>query len=226
MAELERAMKRLKRKAVGQDRVHNDMLKNLSPKTEFTSSTSSTQSTHSWKIAIIIPLLKPGKPANEASSYRPNSLTSCLGKLFKRLVTNRLIWFVESKSIVGPEQAGFRTHRSTIDHVIKLDHDIKEGFVNKKSTIAVFLDINKAYDTVWVKGLFFKLAKIGIHGSPFVFVVMVTTTSNKKSPFDVMVTKTNGLIFPKRRLKIDKIKHRPQKIVGGPFQSGRGFFQL
>ncbi len=51
-------------------------------------------------------------------------------------------------------------------------------------------------------------------------------TSNKKSPFVVMVTKTNGLIFPKRRLKIEKIKHRPQKMVEGPFQSGRGFFQL
>jgi hypothetical protein len=55
---------------------------------------------------------------------------------------------------------------------------------------------------------------------------MVTKTSNKKSPFVVMVTKTNGLIFPKRRLKIEKIKHRPQKMVEGPFQSGRGFFQL
>ena len=41
-----------------------------------------------------------------------------------------------------------------------------------------------------------------------------------------MTTKTNGLIFPKRRLKIEKIKHRPQKMVEGPFQSGRGFFQL
>jgi hypothetical protein len=50
---------------------------------------------------------------------------------------------VEARSIVGPEQAGFRTHRNTIDDVIKLDHDIKEGFVNKKSTVAVFLNINK-----------------------------------------------------------------------------------
>ena len=41
-----------------------------------------------------------------------------------------------------------------------------------------------------------------------------------------MVTKTNGLIFPKRRLKIEKIKHRPQKMVEGPFQSGMGLFQL
>jgi|688.fasta_scaffold619544_1 hypothetical protein len=38
--------------------------------------------------------------------------------------------------------------------------------------------------------------------------------------------KTNGLIFPERRLKIGKIKHRPQKMVEGPFHSGRGLFQL
>jgi hypothetical protein len=37
--------------------------------------------------------------------------------------------------------------------------------------------------------------------------------------FVTMTTKTNGLIFPKRRLKIEKIKHRPQKMVEGPFQS-------
>jgi hypothetical protein len=171
MVELERAMKRLKSKAVGQDRVHNDMLKNLSPKNRvhllhlFNSLYANAFVPDSWKIAIIIPLLKPGKPANEASSYLPISLTSCIGKLFERLVTNRLSWFVESRSIVGSEQAGFRTHRSTIDHVIKLDHDIKECFVNKKSTVAVFLDINKAYDTVWVNGLLFKFAKIGIHGN-------------------------------------------------------------
>jgi hypothetical protein len=44
--------------------------------------------------------------------------------------------------------------------------------------------------------------------------------------FVTMTTKTSDLIFPKRRLKIEKIKHRPQKMVEGPFQSGRGFFQL
>ena len=98
MVELERAMKRLKSKAVGQDRVHNDMLKNLSPKNRihllhlFNSLYANSFVPDSWKIAIIIPLLKPGKPANEASSYRPISLTFCLRKLFERLVTNRLRW--------------------------------------------------------------------------------------------------------------------------------------
>ena len=58
-----------------------------------------------WKLTIVIPLLKAGKPADSASYYRPISLTSCLGKVFERIVTSRLTWFVESKSVIGPEQA-------------------------------------------------------------------------------------------------------------------------
>jgi hypothetical protein len=75
MVELERAMKRLKSKAIGLDRVHNDMLKNLSPRNKahllhlFNYLYANAFSPDPWKIAIIIPLLKPGKSANEASSY-------------------------------------------------------------------------------------------------------------------------------------------------------------
>ena len=85
-----------------------------------------------WKEAIVIPLLKSGKPADTASSYRPISLTSCLGKLLERIITNRLSWFVESKNFIGPEQAGFRKNRCTTDHLIKIDHDIKKRFKEKK----------------------------------------------------------------------------------------------
>lgn len=64
--------------------------------------------TEEWRRAIVIPLLKPGMPADEASSYRTISLTSCLGKPFEKLVINSFNWFVEHNRILGPEQAGFR----------------------------------------------------------------------------------------------------------------------
>ena len=73
---------------------------------------------------------------------------SCIGKILERLITNRLSWLVQKKNIIDPEQAGFRKHRSKIDHVIILAHDIKASYKHKKSTVAVFLDISKAYDTV------------------------------------------------------------------------------
>jgi ribonuclease HI len=169
--ELDKALKKLKSNATGIDEIHNAMLTNLSQTNKknilhlFNAIYINDFVPEPWKKAIIIPLLKPGKPADSTISYRPISLTSCLGKLFERLLTNRLDWYVESRNLLGPEQAGFRKSRSTIDHLVKIDLDIKRGFKEKESTVAVFLDINKAYDTVWTKGLLYKLAKIGLTGN-------------------------------------------------------------
>ena len=38
---------------------------------------------------------------------------------------------------------------------------MKSGFKEKKSTVEVFIDNNKVYDSVWIKGLLYKLSKIG-----------------------------------------------------------------
>ena len=58
-----------------------------------------------WKHAIIIPILKPGKVGSDPSSYRPIALTSVLCKIMERMVTNRLVYFLESK---GHLRMGFR----------------------------------------------------------------------------------------------------------------------
>ena len=51
-----------------------------------------------WREAIIIPILKRGKCKSKAESYRPISLTSCVGKLMERLINTRLMWHLENKS--------------------------------------------------------------------------------------------------------------------------------
>ena len=109
-SELDKALSKLKKSnATGVDEVHNAMLTNLSPPNKkhllrlFNLMYLNDFVPDSWKRAIVIPLLKPGKPADKATSYRPISLTSCLGKLFERLLTHRLNWFVETKNLLGPE---------------------------------------------------------------------------------------------------------------------------
>ena len=171
LPELDKVLNKPKSNATGIDEIYNAMLTNLSKPNKknilrlFNTMYINDFVPEPWKKAIIIPHLKPWKPADTASSYRPISLTSCLGKLFERLLTNRLNWYVESTNLLGPEQAGFRKTRSTIDHLVKIDLDIKRGFKEKKSTVDVFLDIDKAYDTVWTKGLLYKLAKNGLTGN-------------------------------------------------------------
>ncbi len=127
-SELDKALTKLKKSnATGVDEIHNAMLTSLSQSNKkyllhlFNIIYLNDFVPDSWKKAIIIPLLKPGKPADKATSYRPISLTSCLDKPFERLLTNRLNWFVENKNLLGPEQAGFRKSRCTTDNLVKID---------------------------------------------------------------------------------------------------------
>ena len=171
MEEIENCLPTSKSNAVGIDLIHNGMLRNLSGpnkialkhlmNTLLTSAFVPSQ----WKESIIVPLLKPGKQEDDPNSYRPVALTSCLCKAMKRILDNRLHWFLETKLKVHKDQAGFRKGCSTMDHIIRLETDIKQGFSEGHSAVAVYLDISKAYGTVWTQGLLYKMARLGISGS-------------------------------------------------------------
>ena len=58
-----------------------------------------------WKTSFIILIHKIGKPLNSPASFRPISLTSCVSKLFERIILSRLLFFLESNSILSPRLA-------------------------------------------------------------------------------------------------------------------------
>ncbi|GFX56945.1 probable RNA-directed DNA polymerase from transposon X-element [Trichonephila clavipes] len=115
-----------------------------------------------WKEAIIFPINKPGKDPHLASSYRPISLLSTIGKLTKSIILHRLKNFINENNILNPNQYGFTNKLSTLHPLSRLTENISEGFQKKKSTGAVFLDIQKAFDRVWINGLTFKLITFNI----------------------------------------------------------------
>ena len=168
--ELARCLSKSKSRAIGTDQIHNSMLANLSPENRehvrhlFNLSYLNSYVPDDWRASIVVPILKSGLPPDVPASYRPVSLTSCLSKALERVISNRLHWFTESKGIHNTAQAGFRKGRSTTDHLVQLEADIKRGFAAKRSTVAVFLDINKAYNSVWIEGLLYKLSTIGLIG--------------------------------------------------------------
>ena len=102
-SELKKAMKKLKsRESPGPDSIHNEMLTHLGNEGRkiilglINLTWTKGELPRMWKIATIKPLLKKGKPAEEISSYRPISLTSCLGKLAERMINARLYWYLET----------------------------------------------------------------------------------------------------------------------------------
>ena len=153
--------------ATGPDKVVYPMLEHL-PRSGmdlllhiFNLSWSSHSFPSIWKTSSIIPIHKMEKPYGSPASFRPISLTSCVSKLFERIILSRLFFFLESNFILSPSQAGFCPGRSTLDQVLYLTQFISDGF-NKPRPGSRTIDFCKAFDSVWHPALFHKLISTGL----------------------------------------------------------------
>ena len=118
-----------------------------------------------WDTAEVIFLKKAGKKSYSIpGSYRPISITAYLGKLLEKIFTVRLNKFLKNKEIFDPYQEGFTEKKNTIRYLNRLILDIKHDIYNGKTVICLFLDFEKAFDSVWKRGLIVKLFKLGIKG--------------------------------------------------------------
>ena len=118
----------------------------------------------------MIPIAKPGKDPSQVTNYRPISLTSCLCKLMEKLVNVRLTWYIDKNNILSPSQSGVRKNRSTLDSLASLESQIKSGFKKKEITVAVFFDIQKAFDTTWRYSILRTLHEIRMRGELPIFI--------------------------------------------------------
>ncbi|GFY07494.1 RNA-directed DNA polymerase from mobile element jockey [Trichonephila clavipes] len=100
----------------------------------------------------------------EVSSYRPISLSSVIAKLLEGMILHRMLDFSFQNKIFHVNHHGFYPHRSSINTLLQLQHDIILARERKEYFILVALDIKAAYDSVWPNGLISKLNKVGYSG--------------------------------------------------------------
>lgn len=72
--------------------------------------------------------------------------------------------FIQSRELLDAQQCGFKKGCSTVDHLVRLEDTIREAFIHKQYCLAVFFDLDKAYDTTWRFGILRDLADLGIRG--------------------------------------------------------------
>jgi hypothetical protein len=116
-----------------------------------------------FKRAKVTPVFKNGNK-KLPSNYRPIALISALSKIIEKLVNKRLQSFLEVNSILSTHQYGFRAKKSTDDAVLHLTNTITEYLDKGEKCLGVFLDLQKAFDTVSIPILITRLEHVGIRG--------------------------------------------------------------
>ena len=172
-AEVEKAIKKLHlKKAPGHDNITAEHLRyggyrliqvlcwvyNACIKTEYVP--------HNFRIGVQIPLHKgkntcPLKPDN----YRGITLLSCFNKLFEMLIWQRIEdWWVRTH-VISELQGACRRGSSCIHTALTLQETISMQREGGKKVFVAYFDVSKAFDSVWIDGLFYQLYELGVTGS-------------------------------------------------------------
>ena len=113
------------------------------------------------KTSKVIPVFKKGSPL-EASNYRPISRLSNIEKIYEKLMYSRLVSFLNAHNQIYSRQFGFRKSHSTVHTLINIVERIRESLDNGEFACGVFVDLQKAFDTVDHEILLAKLNHYGI----------------------------------------------------------------
>lgn len=114
-----------------------------------------------WKRANVTPIFKKGKKS-EPGNYRPISLTSVISKILEKILREKITSFVEKHNLIFDTQHGFRNNRSCLTNLLEFFNYIFSNYDDKIPSDIIYLDLQKAFDTVPHKRLLIKLKAHGI----------------------------------------------------------------
>jgi hypothetical protein len=115
------------------------------------------------KQAKVLPFFKKGEKT-DLNNYRPISILPQISKIFEKVYYNRLISFLDKNNIVTQSQYGFRKNSKTSYGIINMVENIHSALTTNKIPIGIFIDLQKAFDTIDHSILLEKLNHYGIRG--------------------------------------------------------------
>ena len=168
--EIERLISKLpNKKSSGFDNIDNIILKSIKSVISeilaslFNESMLSGIFPEQMKLAEVVPLYK-SKERYLTSNYRPISLLITLLKILEKVIYKRTYQFLNQSNQFYNSQYGFRSHHSCEHAIAELVGNILKNKENGKTTISLFLDLSKAFDSLQHKTLLKKLEIYGIRG--------------------------------------------------------------
>ena len=197
-------------KSEGPDNVHPKLIKSLSENNYFVDAVTKLfercykigKIPDVWKTAKVTALHKKGLKC-DAKNYRPISLTCILCKVFEKIIRSHVLEHFEP--FVHSSQHGFLDGKSCLSNLLNCFDKIDELLANNNDIDIIYLDFQKAFDTVPHKLLIYKLESFGITGK----TLKVISDFLSGRSFRVRIGKTLSDIF-------DVLSGVPQGSVLGP----------
>ena len=146
----------------------------------FNLSLSTSTFPEDWKRATVVPLYKGGD-ASRVGNYRPVSLLPLPGKMIEKIVHSALSRHFEDNSLLTEAQNGFRKNRSTVTSIANFSDDVLRAMNDAKITLATFIDLRKAFDTVNHSVLLKKLRHLGVTGKMLEWCISYVTGRSQKN---------------------------------------------
>ena len=163
--ELNRAIKRLKRKkATGPDDIPNEVFieANSETKNIYVKALNQVNKEmiipEEWQKGEICRIYKGKGIKGKCSNERGITLSSNFGKLYERMINERITGMVN----ISEAQAGGKRGCATVDHLLLIKELIKAAKKDKKNVYLTYLDVAKAYDKAWLTGIMYVMYKEGL----------------------------------------------------------------
>ena len=115
-----------------------------------------------WTKAILVPIYKGKGSKDDCGNYRGISLLSIPGKVYGRIVIERVMEITEGR--ISEEQGGFRRGRGCVDQIFTVKMLSEKYLVKGRKLYAAFMDLEKAYDRVDWNALWDVLKIYGVGG--------------------------------------------------------------
>ena len=171
--ELTKAIKKLRRKkATGPDEIPNEAFieANITTKTIYLQQMNALNKTKeipsAWQEGEICRLYKGKGKKGKCSNERGITLSSNFGKLYERMINERVLPQID----MTEAQAGGRRGSATVDHILVAKELIAAAKREKKNAHLAYLDVTKAYDKAWLTGIMHVLYKQGLQDNHWTIV--------------------------------------------------------
>jgi hypothetical protein len=139
-----------------------------------------------------IPISKLNKDLSYPSKFRPISLLSSVSKLFDRIILRRFNEFLRDHNLLPNHQFVFREVHSASHQLNRMIGHIKTNIGSQRSTGLVLLDVEKAFYSVWHKGLLHKL----VISNCYLCLAKIIASFLKGRSFHVCINKINPATHP------------------------------